>query len=102
MTLTMNAFEASVARAATLRLDGELLGGRPGTGMGNHGKKAGRLSYRENGRTVQQPKQASGCHLHSCNLPARDGRALKQCTDVDIKRNGPCLVWASQHTRLTQ
>jgi hypothetical protein len=30
----MNAFEASVARAATLRLDGELLGGRPGTAMG--------------------------------------------------------------------
>ena len=40
----MDAFEASVARAATLRLDGELLGGRPGTGIGNHGEKSGRAA----------------------------------------------------------
>ena len=75
----MNACEAGVARAATLRLDGELLGGRPGSGIGNHAEKDGRQAELKKELEALFSAQNTGAESGKTSILATFLRVTVQC-----------------------
>jgi hypothetical protein len=76
--ITTNAFEASVARAATLRLDGELLGGRSGTAMGI-AEKNGRAADLQKELEELFNSQNKSAEPNRTSIPATFLRVTVEC-----------------------